>query len=485
MTKPFVAALLLGLACCAAPLRAESWVAQPIVVHEWGVQQFNWGAPRSGRGDSSVVPGYMYTDAHPGKQTPMPQKRVKDLPPDSGIRLKPILYFYPTYGMGEARVGIELRFAQGHANAWFPQANVYRTPEVAARGREPDWVAWKKTTGSRYDPKNPVPVPDDTRMELAWYSLALSADLPQGQTLPGESLPADHWARLARNVPAAAYISNGAETEKYLFYEGATREQPDVAIVPGSFGDTSPASAHIVNISSQPIFNLFAIYRAGGRVWVGYLSSLEPMAAAKEGAENSTPPDRTVAGLALPDFAGQMTWTDEHAFAAATSGRLLAALTEGSSFATKVMRRDPADAQGPAASAQLFPEEAAALEKIWRRDFFEAGEGLTLLYRQSPAALDAAMPLNIHADMYHFVSLSRCGLVLNSNIDLKTAEEVYWAVRRAALPVAGNPATLKTRDDALALLRGNPILARTALAYHERLSGTKAFEEVRRMLEEK
>ena len=160
---------------------AALWLAQPLVVHEWGVQVFDWSKPTP---SSPPMPDFIHTDAHPGTAVASTQKRVKDLPPDNGIRFKPVLYFYPPANqLGESLVGVEMRFAYGHANAWYPQANVYRTPGMTANAKEPDWDAWRKANGPRMfaDAKKlAVPVPDDERMDLVWSRLTLSMDVPAG-----------------------------------------------------------------------------------------------------------------------------------------------------------------------------------------------------------------------------------------------------------------------------------------------------------------
>lgn len=60
-------------------------------------------------------------------------------------------------------------------------------------------------------------------------------------------------------------------------------------------------------------------------------------------------------------------------------------------------------------------------------DFFES-EGLTVLYRESPAYLDEAMPLNIYTSMFWYVKLSRCGLVLNRNLPIEPVGQVDAAL---------------------------------------------------------
>ncbi len=75
----------------------------------------------------------------------------------------------------------------------------------------------------------------------------------------------------------------------------------------------------------------------------------------------------------------------------------------------------------------MFPREVAALEQIWNREFF-GNEGLTIVYREPTDFLDEAVPLHVFTDMYHYVSLSRCSLVVNRGINLAriaaTAEEL-------------------------------------------------------------
>ncbi|MBV8782382.1 MAG: hypothetical protein JO353_13380 [Phycisphaerae bacterium] len=130
--------------------------------------------------------------------------------------------------------------------------------------------------------------------------------------------------------------------------------------------------------------------------------------------------------LNLPNFrepGWAMTVED---FDARTKRRLLDDLTNGDVMvAGRMPMRDPSDPQPPTATHALYVDEANALEKIWHDDFF-AGEGLTVLYRESPAALDEEMPLHIYTDMYHYIQLSRCGLVLNQGIQLSDIDRVNW-----------------------------------------------------------
>ncbi len=425
-------ALVLGAGIAAS---GGMWSAQPLYVHEWGVNQFDWSAAGPPAPD---FPAYMYTDRKPGKPVPVKGSRTKDLPPDSGIRWKPILYFYPQWERGKSvPLGVEVRFARGRAWSWWPQVNTYRTPGEVAKAKPVDWAAWKKKHGQRRWGGKLAPVPDDKRFELVWSKLELTRKPPKGAALPGAKLPADHWARVAREVDAW-YVSNGKECERYVFYEGRTREVPAVTILPpgtwltGAFRNSKDYL--LVNTGKHPIYDVFVTCRKDGKLWTTYIAELPPARAPK--TESGKAPARGTApltALPIPDFAKNPPKKPIGAaeFKARTSGRLVEALSTGrrlpggrSGLSTM---RDPADPGGAAQTHLLYPQEAAVLEKIWRKQFF-ASDGWTIVYRESPAYLNAAMPLNIYTDMYHSPVISRCGLVLNSNVPLERAASVHAAV---------------------------------------------------------
>ncbi|MCD4823552.1 MAG: hypothetical protein K8S55_03020 [Phycisphaerae bacterium] len=429
MRKHFRGLLWVGLAVAVVAITAQSaaaasWVAQPLTVHEWGVNEFDW----SGRlGDPlEGLPAFIYTDKSPGKSLPAPAQKVKALPPDSGCRAKPILYFYPSGGRDNVPVGVEVRFAFGYVNAWWPQVNVYRTPKQVAAAKPVDWVTWrKKHSQLPFARGKTLEIPDDKRFELVWYDLKLTKKLPKGLSLPGTKLPKDHWVKLARQ-PDSRYVSNGKQVEKYLFYEGATREVPAVTILPPNQLDKR---YHIVNTGEFPIYDVLVIYRDKDRQWTKYMAVLPPVPAAKKRIPGWGHDVRQITSLPIPDFAklpADKVMGDEE-FRRRTSGRLVEALTIGGHYTGTLYGgpylRDPAAPQPPTKMHHLFKAEAEALEKIWRKDFFQSG-GLTIVYRESPAYLDKAMPLNIYTDMHHYIKLSRCGLVLNRNIQLSAVGTV-------------------------------------------------------------
>lgn len=440
-----------------------NWDAAPIDVHEWGVNTFDWN---TGKLLGQELPTYLYTDKKPGNQFASPKQRVRDLPPDSGVRTKPILYFYPSarFGRGpsDAQVGVEMRFAYGYANAWWPQVNRYRTEEQSNQAKAPDWKRWRENALDdlkndilknnkdgkanerwiaeleKYDALDPeqqtarlagrIPwlknpgFPEDQRMQLTWEKLTLHDELPSGQILPGKELPNDHWAKIARDVDAA-YVSNTKEVERYVFYEGKTREETAIALLPANGGarftnygvdpeNRALREVSLVNVGKHAIYDVIAIYRdrEKGILWTGHLPVMEP---------------RMVV-LRIPDFKfpgdkDQIKLTKDK-FRRKTTERLIENLTAGAPVVSgKIIMRDPADTQGPTERHQLFRKEAVGLEKIWHDDFFEA-DGFTVIYRESPEYLDEAMPLNIFTSMFWHIRLSRCGLVLNRNLPL---DEVY------------------------------------------------------------
>ena len=462
---PFPRLKILSFALVGAMTGAAfgNWDAAPIDVHEWGVNTFDWDP------DEALVqelPDYFYTHNRPGEMIAAPGQRVRDLPADSGIRTKPLLYFYVPERIGrgatEAQVGIEMRFAEGYANAWWPQVTRYRTEEESLQAGPPDIEAWKaKAMEDRrksllennedgkarermeedlavYHALNNeeqiqrllgirawelgASFPEDQRMQLAWEHLTLHSELPENLALPGADLKDDHWVKIARDVDAA-YVSNGKEVERYVFYEGKTSEEPAIALLPADGGTRrSPfgnwrggerKEVSIVNVGKHPIYDVIAVYRnrEKGILWTGYLPVMDPRVVALRVPDFEKPREEDELKISAEEFRRR------------TTDRLVENLTAGTPIVSgNVMMRDPARAQGPTQRHQLFQKEARGMERIWHDDFFQA-EGLTVIYRESPAYLDEAMPLNIFTSMYWYIRLTRCGLVLNRNLPLEEVHE--------------------------------------------------------------
>ncbi len=397
--------LLSGLATLAlGTALARSWCARPLVVHEWGVEVFD----AKGNRELPDLPPFLHTPAAlPKGPVTRFSPPVREMPADSGERDKPILYFYLGEREEEAPVALSLCFAYGVPSAWYPQAD-----QVCAGFREaPDdstlgkWIAdlgssdfktreeasrklvecgpalhlaLESALAKAGDPEIKARLKTClegfAKPQLTWDHLKLSKAPPAGIPLPGKELRADHWVRQARQVDAA-YVTNGVEAERYVFYEGRTKEKSSVSCK-GNF---------LTNHGTHPVHDLYVVCKGS----VLYVERLEPSTSVKarplEGDASRHLLERLQAGRPSPK--------------------------EEDGMGKGVMMRKPCEAQGPTTESWLFPKEAEALLAIWEKDFFQ-GEGARLIYREDVSALDEAMPLAIYTDMFHFIKLNRAGLVL-------------------------------------------------------------------------
>jgi hypothetical protein len=436
----------------APSLSAEMWSAQPIIVHEWGVNTYDW----SGKAQKMpTFPDFIYTDQKPGKMTAN-KNGVKHLPPDSGIRRKPLLYFYPPAN-SPTKVGVEVRFAFGYANAWYPQVDMYRTPEQVKNAKPPVEMD-KKFQGVRIQ-GNPNPVPSDERFELVWNELTLNqAPAEAEESKIHDDLPESHWIHDARNVDAAV-VSNGTggEAEKFVFYEGINTEGPKVCIL------FENGSYSLVNTGNHTIYDVTCIYR---RDSVRYCMRLDELAPMPQQNLNSGKGAAVIPAMIIPPLlnmkvdalsADDQVKADQEMLKREMNA-LVTALTKGNSLLPQnVMMRDPADSQPATTMHTLYRKEAEGLAKIWHKDFFEQ-EGLTIIYRESPAYLDMAMPLNIYTDMYHYIQLNRCGLVCNNHIPLEKLKEIQQACQSLLWSQTPEPNDLK-------LCQENLLLSKSFLNY--------------------
>jgi len=117
-------------------------------------------------------------------------------------------------------------------------------------------------------------------------------------------------------------------------------------------------------------------------------------------------------------------------------------------------------------------------------------DGLTIIYRESPATLDKAMPLNLYTDMYHYVVLSRCGMVICKNVSTKDAAAVLSATANYAgvANASGWKMQLddKQKTEALATLKANRMLTLGAIAYYQRTGhDPKEFAALQAALDQK
>jgi hypothetical protein len=81
------------------------------------------------------------------------------------------------------------------------------------------------------------------------------------------------------------------------------------------------------------------------------------------------------------------------------------------------MMRDPTVPVEKARGHRLYGPEVDVVLGVWA-DRLLAADGVHLVYREDPAALDARMPLAVYTDMFHFVELDRLGIVLVEGLAL-------------------------------------------------------------------
>lgn len=475
--------------------------SEPLIVHEWGVQSFDWTANRLER---EALPEWMYTDARPGKVLPLPEKPVKLGRPDSGLRTKPLLYFYPTRSgltRNTAKVSIDVRFEHGHAIAWYPQVHRYRTAAMSAAAGPPDWDAWiaKRTqalglsldqvrmTGRTAEgsplyvvnrmPETNLGSPPDERMQLVWEELTVSTD-PRQHEIEFQAVPKSSWIHRARDVDSAQ-VSNGSEAEQFVFYEGKTSELPTITILPPHryFTQTrrEPDPNHyVINTGKHPIHDVLVMYRSKNWkvAWCACVSRLLP-AERLERDPRLYAPGRMhalphIPCVVVPDLNGmkEAALTEEE-FVRKTRDRLFDSLTEGDVY-PRLFLGNPGFPQPPTVTHQLYDKEANGLLDIWNEEFFKQ-EGLTVIYREDPAALDAAMPLKIHASNDWRVVLNRCGLVVNQRIPFGSTRTIIKALSQTtaegAIPPPGKRLSASQKATWTKVLAANPIFALTLADY--------------------
>jgi hypothetical protein len=353
---------------------AKSWCAYPLFVHEWGVQVFD-GAGRGS--NATLLPPWFH---RPGAtHAARPRVPVRSLPADSGERDLPVVHFYSPRSDARIPVGLAVGFRHGGPLAWYP--------DVSALGG-----------------------PDTPTAQLVWDRLDLSAS--PTLTVEPTDLP---WIRAARALPSL-WLSSERASERFVFYEGATREQVPLQIRRGATwaaaGPRLPARTHLElhNTGRHDVHDLLFVHRAGKHLYVFSAPSI---------------PAGKSAGFVVEDHLVAGT---EHK--ARTRGALAASLTDtvAPSPPTSyrwdtdrcVMMRDPAEPTIATQGHRLYKAEVDLVLEVWAERFFgKPGEdGTRIVYREDTAYLDEVMPLAVYTDMLNFVVLSRAGLALWDKVTL-------------------------------------------------------------------
>ncbi len=362
--------------------------AEPVWVHEWGVQSFDF----QGRRQSVRMPTWFHRASPPPTDASLPP--VRHLPADSGTRALPVLHFYtrPANPHPTLPIGIEVGFTAGNASEWYPQVDGRRsraaTQTQAARAshaRIGDVRALRRQ-----------PAPRDPTYQLFWDRLELTP-LPQHTPHPAT----EAWVRTARTF--GAMWANGAqESERFVFYEADTTERSALVVERGPTWQPNRRHLLIRNRSSHPVHDVFLTHvdRTGAftlfvptipaGAYAGYLLEDHPAASGnRQQALRTQLRDRLV------------------------DPQLSQVPTDFDPLADCVVGRNPAEPQESTQGHRLFAHEAELLLDAWAAQFFPA-HGTTLVYRENTDSLDAMMPLSLFTDMHHYIRLRRLGLAVQS-----------------------------------------------------------------------
>jgi hypothetical protein len=319
---------------------ARTWCAAPIVAHEWGVTALR---PGGGVVLPTELPPWF---ARSGVE-PLAGPRVRDLPADSGERTLPVVQFWAPGGVsGEVPAAATVGFTQGSATVWFPPVDVL----------------------ALHDPK----------AQLQWESLTLTTHPTGALGVVGGS----PWVERLRTAPPTngagpLWVNRGADSERFLFYEGRTREVSAVVAAPEGDGWT------VHNRSDWPVHDVWLV-RDGRR---GHVVRLEPGATQR----------------VRFDAAVDAAWRSE-----VWSG--LVDTTATPPEPCLVQNRDPATPAQRPSGHQLYASEVDTMFQVWGPRLLAATPHL--MYREDPAALDAVMPVSLYTDMAHWFDWRRLGLVL-------------------------------------------------------------------------
>jgi hypothetical protein len=319
---------------------AKSWCASPVVAHEWGVAVLR---PQGGLSLPTDLPPWFERSGVAPLAGATP---VRSLPADNGVRTLPVVQLW----RGDDRPGpipfaLEVGFTQGTAAVWWPPVDALslHTPE----------------------------------RQLAWDALVLD-DVPAG-AVRDSALP---WVGRLREA-GPLWVSRGPDSERFVFYEGRTREAPAVTVV------DDPRGIRVRNTGDWPVHDVWVV-RDGRAHGVPRLAPGEEAAPSVSRAVDAAWRSEVRAG-----------WVDP-------AGRAL--VPRRASGEGCVTGRDPAVPVSRAEGHALYAPEVDAMLTVWGERLFGAADHL--LYREDVAALDAVMPVSLYTDMTHWLTWRRLGVVL-------------------------------------------------------------------------
>ncbi len=305
-----------GIALSAGAFPAGGGEAEPLIVHEWGVL------------DIPATPA----DATPFDLPDFVLTRER-LVPDRGMGIEraPVIYLYPPAGLEMCNVRVT--FPTGGACAWWPMADVTRSPGGAREAEDRRFMS-----------------PSVCISELVW-----SVTFGAGNEPP--AVPEGHWIGYARDVdapvlsahppagagPRDAREGSGPQKEHFLFYEG-TIDYANPVVVEGT--EVSPV---VRNGGDHAMLD--ALWIEGGAV-----ACYVPLGDIVAGASVTVPSLRRsiTADGAERDLVGRLV------------------------------------------ASGLFEKEAVAMARTWRSAFFER-PGTRVVYRWPQEVYDRLLPLDVTA----------------------------------------------------------------------------------------
>jgi hypothetical protein len=331
--------LVLNVVLVALLCPVAGWGSDTLRVHEWGT--FTSLQDESGQAigglNSSDEPLPMFVHRLRAglisNDNPF-SKGIVRAHPDVTMRLEtPVVYFHPPKDAGPMTVDVSAVFHGGLLSEFYP---------AATAGAQD--VATQHITAQ-------------TRGTLAWKSVRVG---DAGAKLPETSTHV--W--LAPRQAAAATVSVGGESEKYLFYRGVGHLNPPVRVVRSEGGDA--ISIFDNRTSDKPLPPL----KLGG-MW---LAEFRDDGAAAFRAIDVPPAPGEAKARAIP-----AAFSDQD-FAVDNVGKLRAAMQ------TALV------ADGP------YPDEAEAMLETWKLSYFKAG-GQRLFFLVPRAWTDQVLPLEIKAPL--------------------------------------------------------------------------------------
>lgn len=392
--------LALTLAGWPSQTRAEMWCADPLWVHEWGVQVF--GASGATRSVGPGLPRWFHSRVGSPSAAGPP---VRHMPVDGGERELPVVHFYAPSTWRPVPLGLQVGFARGEATRWYPQVDDRRRAAdangPAARRARRALLTARRARPTGFGSRTMAPLGRDPTHQLSWDHLVLAESPRHGR----QPTPVP-WVRTLRGFDSALWVNGASESERFLFYEGRTAETPAITLARGGTFARGRRHYLLQNTSSRAIHDVFVVHRRGASTYVFHTPSI---------------PAGRHAGFVLEQHRVRRGLT------ARTRGALRERIVDSNTPAPTndsnwgrdgcVMQRDPALPTEAAAGHRLYAHEADAILEIWGARFFD-GQGTTIVYREDTAYLDEAMPLSVHTDMYHHVQLRRLGLALMENVAL-------------------------------------------------------------------